>query len=277
MIEIEALYFQRIKESFPRLEIRSIRNSSDGAANDVFVVNEQLVFRFPKNDSSADESLANEVKVIELLRKRVEMPLPEFEFVADDLTVHKFIVGKPFSLHDFFNLNEIERERIVEQLAIFLKQMHGVPLVEIKQSGIALSGSDCDRAGWLELYEDVRKGLFEKMSPQKREMAREHFAPLLRDENFMNFEPCLINGDLKPDHILFDIEKKKVAGVIDFGNAGISDRAFDFACLIYHYGESFLKGMQRIYPEIEASLDRAKFCAGTLDWQADLSAARAIE
>lgn len=92
----------------------------------------------------------------------------------------------------------------------------------------------------------------------------------------MNFEPCLMNGDLKPNHILFDSEKKKITGVIDFGNAGVADRAFDFACIIYNYGESFLTRMRKIYPEIEAALDRARFCAGTLDWQADLRATRVV-
>ncbi len=62
---------------------------------------------------------------------------------------------------------------------------------------------------------------------------------------------------------------------MDFGTAGIGDPAGDFACIIYNYGESFLKRMARFYPEIEEALDRARFWAGTLELEWILGGAQA--
>jgi aminoglycoside 2''-phosphotransferase len=88
-------------------------------------------------------------------------------------------------------------------------------------------------------------------------------------------DPRLINGDTTPYHILFDRQARTLAGIIDFGTAGIGDPAADFACIIYNYGESFLQRMAEFYPEIEEAIDRARFWAGTLELQWSLSGRRA--
>ncbi len=67
MNSISEKYLKRIRETFPNLEIKLIRSNSDGLTNDVLIVNDDLVFRFPKNETWARELLANEIKVIELL------------------------------------------------------------------------------------------------------------------------------------------------------------------------------------------------------------------
>jgi aminoglycoside phosphotransferase (APT) family kinase protein len=271
MNSISEKYLKRIREAFPNLEIKTIRNNSDGLTNDVLIVNDDLVFRFPKNKTWARELLANEIKVIELLRNLVEIPLPQFELAAEDLSVHRFIKGKPLCRHDVLKSNEKEKTKIAEQLGVFLKQMHNVPMEEVKRHGIGNSDTNRSREVWLKLYENAQKELFPLVMPHVREMTDEHFASLVRDAEFMNHEPRLMNGDFVPYHILYDETKRKVVGIIDFGTAGAGDAAADFACVIYNYGESFLKRMTRVYPEISEAIDRARFWAGTLELQWALS------
>jgi aminoglycoside 2''-phosphotransferase len=273
-MENNPAHLQRIKETFPRLEIVSIRAVADGLTNDVLIVNDELVFRFPKNETWARELLANEIKVIELLRKFVELPLPQFEFAAEDLSVHRYIKGKPLARHDILKTTEAEQNKIAEQLGDFLRQMHGVPMPKVKQNKIAPSDTNRSRDAWLKLYEDAQKELFPLMMPHVREAVDEHFAPIATDKNFMNHEPRLMNGDFVPYHILYDEAKKKIVGIIDFGTAGTGDAATDFACVIYNYGESFLKRMTGVYPEISDGVDRARFWAGTLELQWALSGVR---
>jgi aminoglycoside 2''-phosphotransferase len=112
------------------------------------------------------------------------------------------------------------------------------------------------------------------LMPHAREWVKNHFTPILADEEFMNYEPCLINGDTTPYHILFDEQAGHISGIIDFGTAGIGDRAADFATVIYFYGETFLRRMAKFYPEIREGLDRARFWAGTLELQWALSGVR---
>lgn len=88
MTQINPEYLQRIPETFPKLNVHSIVANSNGLTNDVFVAGEELVFRFPKNDTWARELLTNEFKVIKLPEKFVEPPLPRIEYKAADKRIN---------------------------------------------------------------------------------------------------------------------------------------------------------------------------------------------
>lgn len=263
----------KIKEIFPDLKIKSLRANADGLINEVLIVNEDLVFRFPKN-ASHQKLLTNETKIIELARKYVEIPVPQFEYVSDELVVYRFIPGNALRREDILKLHVREQAQIAQQLGDFLRQFHDIPMSEIGQNGVAQSDVNRSREVWLKLFEDAKKELFPLMMPHVRESIEEHFAPLARDKNFTNYTPKLINGDIVPYHIIFDREAKRINGIIDFGTAGIGDPAADFACIIYNYGESFLKRMADVYPEISEAVRRARFWAGTLPLQWALSGRR---
>ena len=145
----------------------------------------------------------------------------------------------------------------------------------IERQGIAQSDTNRSHGVWVKLFEQVKAEMFPLMMPHAREWVVKHFTPLMADEHWMDYVPRLINGDTTPYHILFDRQAQKITGIIDFGTAGVGDRAADFACIIYFYGESFLRRMAKFYPEIEEGVDRARFWAGTLELQWALSGVRA--
>jgi aminoglycoside 2''-phosphotransferase len=273
-MEIEPANLQKIKEFFPKLEITSIRANTDGLINDVLIVNEELVFRFPRNRDWGKKLLRNELKIIELARKYVEISLPQFEYKSDDLAVYRYLKGDPLRREDILNLPENEQNKIARELAVFLKQFHEIPASELEKNKIAQSDVNRTREVWLKLFENAEKELFSLMMPHVRKSVAEHFAPVLADEKFMDYRPQLINGDIAPYHIIFDREQRQINGIIDFGTAGIGDPAADFACIIYNYGESFLEKMAKSYPEIKNAVDRARFWAGTLPLQWALSGRR---
>ncbi|MBV9924213.1 MAG: phosphotransferase [Acidobacteria bacterium] len=264
----------RIRECLPHLVIETVRENRDGLTNDVLIVNEQFVFRFPKNETWARELLANEIKVIELARDYLDIQIPHIECKAADLLAYRFIAGGPLQRNDILALGEDEQDAIADQLATYLRQLHAVPLGEVGRHGIAPSDTNRGRAVWLELFEDAKRELSPSLMSHAREWVEQHFAPLLADEGFMNYEPRLINGEPTPYHVLFDRQARRVSGVIDFGTAGVGDPAADFAVVIYYYGESFLRRMAKFYPEIKDGLDRARFWAGTLELQWALSGVR---
>jgi aminoglycoside 2''-phosphotransferase len=274
MMEINAAQLEKIRRVFPALEISSIRVNTDGLINDVLIVNEDLVFRLPRNSEWGKKLFANEIKVIELARKYVEIPLPQFEYQADDLAVYRYIRGDALRREDILRLPAAGQEQIARELAAFLKQFHAIPQIELEENKIAQSDVNRSRETWLKLFENVRAELFPLMMPHVRESVSEHFGPILKDAHFMDHAPQLINGDLAPYHIIFDRERQRINGIIDFGTAGSGDAAADFSCLIYNYGESFLAKMAKDYPEIENAIDRARFWAGTVELQWALSGAR---
>ncbi len=273
-MEINPAHLQKIKQIFPKLEISSIRANAEGLINDVLIVNEDLVFRFPRNLDWGKKLFINEIKIIELARKYVEIPLPEFEYKSDDLAVYRYIKGHALRREDILKLPESEQNRLIKELARFLKQFHNVPVLEFERNQIAQSDVNRSREVWLKLFENVEKELFPLMLPHVRESVIDHFAPIAMDEKFMDYEPKLVNGDIVPYHIIYDRERKQINGIIDFGTAGVGDPAADVACFIYNYGETLVAEMARTYPEIKDAIDRARFWAGTLPLQWALSGLR---
>lgn len=267
----------RIRECFPHLAVESVESNQDGLTNDVLIINGELVFRFPKNETWARDLLANEIKVIDLARGYLNVPIPEIVYRAADFVACRFIPGGALQRNDILGLGEGGRELIADQLATYLKQLHSIPVAEVERRGIARSDTNRSHRVWVELFERVRAELFPLMMPHAREWVVNHFAPLIADEHWMDYEPRLINGDTTPYHILFDRRARKITGIIDFGTAGLGDPAADFACVIYFYGESFLRRMAKFYPQIEEGVDRARFWAGTLELQWALSGLRARE
>jgi aminoglycoside 2''-phosphotransferase len=271
----DAEHLNRIRECFPRLAVESVESNQDGLTNDVLIINGELVCRFPKNETWARDLLANELKVIDLARGYLNVPIPEIVYRAADFVACRFIRGSALQRNDILSLSEIGQEAIANQLASYLKQLHGIPLEEVERHGIARSDTNRSHEVWVKLFESVKAELFPLMMPHAREWVVKHFAPLIADERLMDYEPRLINGDTTPYHILFDHQAQKINGIIDFGTAGLGDRAADFACVIYFYGESFLRRMAKFYPEIEEGIERARFWAGALELQWTLSGLRA--
>jgi aminoglycoside 2''-phosphotransferase len=275
--ESDSKHLARIRECLPHLTIESVESNQDGLTNHVLIINGGLVFRFPKNETWARDLLANEIKVIDLARGYLNIPIPEIVHRAADFVACRFIPGHALQRNDILGLGVGGQELIADQLATYLKQLHGIPVEEIERQGIAQSDTNRSHRVWVELFEQVKAELFPRMMPHAREWVVSHFAPLIADEHWMDYEPRLINGDTTPYHILFDRHAQKINGIIDFGTAGLGDRAADFACIIYFYGESFLRRMAKFYPAIEEDVDRARFWAGTLELQWALSVVRARE
>jgi aminoglycoside 2''-phosphotransferase len=272
--DADSKYLKRIRECFPHLVVETVRANGDGLVNDVLIVNERLVFRFPKNETWARDLLANEIKVIQLARRYLDVQIPRVEYHAADLMAYRFIGGVALQRNDILSLDEEGQDLIARQLATYLKQLHGVPMDEVGRLRIAQSDTNRGREVWVRLFEDVKRELCPSMMPHAREWVTNHFAPVLADEGFMSYEPRLVNGDTSPYHVLFDRAARRISGVIDFGTAGVGDPAADFACVIYFYGESFLRRMAKFYPEIRDGVDRARFWAGTLELQWALSGFR---
>ncbi|HZS05259.1 MAG TPA: phosphotransferase [Blastocatellia bacterium] len=264
---IRTPYLDRIRECYPELRIASVRANHDGLVNDVVIVNDELVFRFPKNDTWARQLLVGEIRVLNLVRRYVSLPVPAFEIQIDDLVVYRFIKGNALLREDILMLDGPGQDRIAAQLAEFFRQLHSIPRDELERNAIPQSDVNRGREVWLRLYEDVQRELFPLMWEHTKEWVHRHFAPVVRDEHWMDYEPALVNGDVGSYHIIYDRERAVINGVIDFGTAGIGDPASDFVCIIYHYGESFLRRMGNHYSGIGALIDRARFWAGTLELQ----------
>lgn len=267
----QARYAQHIRDRYPELRIERARLSGEGQNNDVLIVNEELVFRFPKH-AAGMRQLATETAILRAIRGRVTLDIPnpiyrglEPRVVGAVFTGYRMIAGEPLRRDTPAVLgDQAAFGRVAAQLAAFLRALHGVPAGDIPGPPLSLADG---REAWAALYAGIRERLFPRMRPDARAWAREHFETFLGDPGNFDYAPTLRHGDFGPGNILFDARARAVSGVIDFGGAGLGDPAVDFAGLLASYGERFLARCSSLYPEIASALDRARFYAGTFALQ----------
>lgn len=263
---LTAPHLQRINELYPELSLDEMQVNNEGLVNQVVVVGNERIFRFPRYEW-AREALQHEARILALLRDKVAVTIPHYDYVAADIATYRLLPGRTLARDLLLRLSEGEQEAIAQQLAEFLQTMHTVTPAELYAYNIRQSDTVRTREDWLELYERVHEHLFPYLMAHAKVWVEKHFSWVIENPYFMEHEPVLMHGDISCYHILFDDVRRRISGVIDFGTAGLGDPAADFGCVIYQYGETFLKRMSRYYPEIDNYVERARFWAGTLELQ----------
>lgn len=254
-------YEARIRQLAPDVSVSSISINTDGLLNDVVVVNGELVFRFPKQDYSS-KHLGSEIKILRLLKNHITLDIPFPLFKTEECLAYRLIPGKALRRDVLMRLAQTDRQAIADQLAQFLKELHGVPISKVTDFELPMADALMKYDGWVNAYERIREKVFPLLMPHVREWVTEHFETHLADRNNFEYQLKMVDTDIPPYHIMFDSERKRINGIIDFGCAGVGDPAIDFGVLIYNYGESFVNRFFRVYPDAESYLKRARFYAG---------------
>lgn len=244
------LALQLIKEQFPELQPQNIRLLGVGWDNTAFVVNEDLIFRFPRR-AIALPLLEAEWSLLPKLAPQLPLPIPFPQWKGNPSAQFPWTFIGYRMLTGFTacyaNLTEKERSSLAEPIASFLKQLHTLPTEEI--SHCKLSNDNAPRIDGLLLIQKIHKN-FEELSflgllPHQKQLEKvieksQHFRrPLLT---------AIVHGDFYVRHLLLD-EKHHLTGVIDWGDVHLGDPAIDLAiahsflpqeahaCFLKHYGD----------------------------------------
>jgi len=260
-------YLARIQQAAPELQIRTVEFNERGQNSDVLVINEEMVFRFPKYPQVL-ERLKVETAILTAIQGRVPLPVPvpsvvslEGQQVGAALIGYRMIPGKPLWRELFHQIADGRTaDALAAQLGSFLKALHGVPHGGVVGCALPVMDTyeDC-----LDIYTRMQEKLFGYMRPEAREWAIRHFDGFLGEPGNFAYERVLKHGDFGPSNILFAEESRRICGVIDFGSSGLGDPAYDFAGLLSGYGEDFVRRCAVTYPQVERYLHRVRFYRGT--------------
>ncbi len=267
----QAIYVQTIQNAYPDLAIETVQFNQSGQFNDILLVNDALIFRFPKVERET-RKLRTEVALLRSLQARLSLPIPQPLYVREEtegigqiFMGYPMLPGKPLRPSLLHTLGNEVVQSLAEALAIFLRQLHSTPLetLEVKLPDI----QGC--AEWSDLYQRFRDRLFPFMRDEARLQVVKGFEDFLRDEQNYHYTPALIHGDFGPSNILYDPNTSSISGILDFSSMHWGDPAVDIASLLcsISYGEAFLERFSVHYLGIEALLPRARFYASTFALQ----------
>ena len=110
-------------------EVREARLITDGLQNLVLVIDEELVARIPR-DADGRRALTEEHQLVAHLRNHVSSPLPQLVASTEELAVYRMLQGEPITRGALARLDRLHCERLVDDVAEFLAEMHSAPIAE---------------------------------------------------------------------------------------------------------------------------------------------------
>ena len=219
-----------IKEQFPELFPMKIRLLGAGWDNTAFVVNDTLIFRFPRRECAVS-LLESEWYVLPKIASHLPLPIPIPGWKGSPTPRFPWpFLGYrilPGITACYANLSEEERVGFAQPIARFLSLLHATSLVSIAEC--QSFEKNVSHLHWENLISKTLKN-FEKMSllgllEKRKEL--ESIIERLQDVR-SPASSAVVHGDFYVRHLLIDNDHR-LAGVIDWGDMHLGDPAIDLS------------------------------------------------
>ncbi|HHT7240340.1 MULTISPECIES: aminoglycoside phosphotransferase family protein [Bacillus] len=252
-------YKQYIKQALPNLSIHSYKQNEEGWDNIAVIINDDLLFRFPRKLEYAKRiPLEKELCTI-LFHSLQEIEIPKYNLLykndcdtAPFCSYYPLIHGEPLTTKVVAKLEKKELETIIKQLATFLAALHSIPLKHVKALGFSIEKT---LTYWKELQTKLNQYLTNSLTSLQKSALNSLFENFFAYIAKSTFQNTIIHADFTHHHILFNNQSKTISGVIDFGDAQIGDPAFDFAGLYYDFGHEFTTSVYEQYSAVISHRD----------------------
>lgn len=254
---------ESIKTNFPDFEIRSIESLSEekrlkGMSNEVFLVNGEYIFRFPRH-KKGNSVLQVELAVVPKLHDYLSTEVPNFEYVGKQVEGDLKFIGYKEITGEILTKDILEDEsgkpnpHITEQIATFFNEIHSFDTNEALASGVKERDMKKFFEGQLEdAREQVYPVLRKRFSDEADSMIgkiEKAFGDYLSDNENFKYKRSLLHGDLEAMHIIVDPHKRNLVGIIDFGGLHVGDPDYDLFRPYLHYGREFIEKLSKHYSD----------------------------
>ena len=213
---------ERIDAVFPALEARTATAIGTGWAVDTFEVDDGWIVQLPRTQRAA-ERLRAQIETLPELAAELSALVPEPVYSDKDVPAiaYRKIEGVP--------LDRAPDGLWPERLGRFLYDLHLMP-----PEYVGLRGARAKevRAADALALADFRSRVLPLLDPAEAERFGERFDRFLADDEIWRFAPCLVHGDIGPEHVLVSPEGDLV-GVLDWEELAVGDPVADFAWLLH--------------------------------------------
>ena len=245
---------KRIIEEKFNIVIDSIRLIGEGYDSKAYKVNDEYIFKI-KFSANKKKGYEKEKAIYDFMNSRlnnsVNIPNIEYSYISDDISIlgYKEIKGTFLTPEIYFRMSEEQKEKLKQDIAMFLREMHDLDYSEISTYTID------NKQNVIEEYQLLRETIYDSFTEIEKQYI-ENFMQRLSSTDIFDGKKCLCHNDLSCNHMLLD-DNKRLVGIIDFGDAGIIDEYCDFIYLLEdseeEIGVSFGLDILRLYGNIDIS------------------------
>lgn len=247
---------REIVEGLLGAPVRSFEALGDGWTYDTYEVNGEWVFQFSRLPEH-EETLRNQITRLPEIAREVSARVPEPEVADPSVPVmgYRKIEGGAM----FLGASGYWPER----LGRFLFDLHMVPPEVL---GMRPTTADVVRAGWRTELARLGDLVLPLLDDDKRHDITAALEAFMQEEGNWRFSPCLVHGDLGPEHVLLTPEGD-LAGVIDFEDLVIWDPVADFAWMLHEMPEEGHRALAAYGGAPDDRFEqRARFAYAIMPW-----------
>ena len=214
----------RILKYFPDLNIENSVLIESGWDNHVLIINNEIVFRFPKNSIQVSKLLTE----MRLLRSLKDFPfeIPDYSYLVNEGDVsggYRLIHGNP--------LNSVKKlsDSLLEDFGILFSYLWSIKPEKCSEIGVPIHS----RFTWLKHL----NGLISTFSDSLNRFIPADFFRSLKDlsanilSDMDENDLKLIHGDLYRENVRITESGNNIAGIIDWSDASFGDVALDIAAV----------------------------------------------
>jgi aminoglycoside phosphotransferase (APT) family kinase protein len=216
-----------VRLQLPGTGADSIRRLGEGQEHAAYEVDGRVVVRFALEHDDCSPRIEREVALLKVVARISPVAVPEPLFVVPERCCYGYrkLEGSPL-----LSLAPAKRGPLATQVATsaadLLAALHALPVAEVA----GLVPTNLQPVGeWLREAAELYAKVAAHVPPRDDHAVRQFLAtspPPTRDE------PVFSHNDLGIEHILVDPDAARVTGVIDWSDAAICDRAYDFGLLL---------------------------------------------
>lgn len=231
--------WQKIECENAGLSVHSTCFLGEGWNARAYLVNNELVFRFPKRAEHWEE-LEREIAFLAFAADHLPLAVPRYVQVAptSPAAAHGYAVYRYLRGHAL-NVNVLTQAQLAaaaDALAAFLRALHSL---QPSPAVSALLPQEDERAVAEGYLAQAERAIAPKLSPTEAKALRALFASYLDTPANFLFQPAVLHADFSSDHIL--AENGSVVAVIDFGDINWGDPDYDFMYLLIDFGQAFVE------------------------------------
>lgn len=211
--------------------VQQIKLLGEGWDNSVYLINNNLVFRFPRRKEGI-LLIEREMSILPLLQENIALKIPTPKYFGQPSN----LFSRPFYGHKLIHghsgcsvsLKHVEYKQLAVDLALFLKSLHEI---DIKQLALPCELDPVfNRTDVPSMLKNLEGRLVDIKKHYDLSSYTNKFDLIIKNISSykMSAMKKITHGDLYHRHLLFD-DKHSLSAVIDWGDCSIGDSVVDLA------------------------------------------------